>query len=588
MKMIRAASDLRIDILMLLTLLSGVLIQSVLFLFDVKCSGIPMWLTFLCTTAILAMTSVRRCIFFLALTFVLLILTTFTFSYTGTDVMNYHFPMQDLIRCGWNPVYVAKAEDFKAVLGGRTLSLVHTLFLPRMTALCGALVGASTGLFVADSFLSYALVASLCASSYVFAKRVMGAERNVAMLFSFAIVCTTKFTAFLSGYVDYVSYASLMLTLFGGCMYALEKRNEDLVLMILGMAIASLAKTTGLVVSVMFAVALLPFPWRDKRFYAAGGIVLGLVLVVGCSPLVTSWVHYGCPLYPTMSLSVEHPVIDITSDFTGNEDAMRMGYVARSCYAWVSPSITTKVCALIYGQPHFHPVFDVCGGVAGFGTAFRFLLGLSVLALLFSKKNSVTLLCVFVFLTTLVTPLKYVGFPRYFLQVWAIPPLAIFNFVTAPVLHGRNEWLGRTLKIAALTIPVSIAALCFLRSLAFYGRSIAIEDARQKTLENMKQDSDTWCLSSKWQNTYSLTRRLDAAGIKWKRKEDADKTCPMMSYDGKYLWATAVKDARQEAEIYEQRFPIADSVGMLVRFPWRRAFSSFPRPLLFAVREVSK
>ena len=491
--------------------------------------------------------------------------------------MDYHFPMQDLLRRGWNPVRVATIEDFHQLLGGLTASETHTLFLPRLNALCGALVGLSTGLFVADAFLNCVLVLVLLATAYDFAQRVWRQGRAMSMLFAFSLTFTTKLTSFLYGYVDYITYAGIMVMLMSAALYFLERKTFDLLLISVAVVVSTLAKSTGLVVSVLLCLCMLPFLWKDRRYWCFCAAAAFYVVVVGYSPLITSWINYGCPLYPTMSWSLSHPAIDITADFTGNADALRMGYVARSLYAWVSPSATVKLCSIVYGNPDFNPVFTVFGGVDGFGSGFRVLLLASVIALIASKKNIVTAMCGFIFLTTLVTPLKYIGFSRYFPQMWAIPALALFNLAAFPCCNKvlGSHCVKSLFRILCIALPVTVAAFCALRTLAFGGRCLAIEASRQHALAEMKKISSKWRHDAAQQKTYALARRMCVAGIDCVVGENGESGLPSYSYDEAYMWAS-VEKAKDAAEAVHNEFFIVNSTGQILHFPWRKAFSSRP------------
>ena len=574
----------RVDVAVLFALLAGMFIQGSLFLVGISCSAWPMYVSFALVAGLIARQNRMALLKFVVLVGVCLVFTAYTFSYTGTDVMNYHFPMQDLLRHGWNPVMVATIEDFQQMIGEQSMLVIHTLFLPRLTALCGALVGAATGLYVADSFLNYVLVAVLLTTAYDFSRKFWKESPRFSALFAFSIVFTTKFTAFLSGYVDYVTYAGIIAMMLACALYLQEKRGADLAIFAMMLAISALAKTTGLVIGVLLCGLLMICLWKDKRFWMACLAVALYVAVVGFSPLFTSWIHYGCPLYPTMSFSAAHPPIDITDDFSGNADALKMGYLTRSIYAWVSPWLAIKLGSIIYDTPDFNPVFTVCGGVAGFGALFRVLLLASAIALLMSKKNVVTGICGFILLTTLITPLKYVGFSRYFLQVWAIPPLALFNLAAAPNFELPNKRWRNALKVAAIIVPVCVASLCALRTLAFNGRCFAVESARQAALCQLKSRSQKWCTNGICFNSYSFARRMQVEGLEY--DYDASRnysvengsTTPCLSYDKQYMWAT--EDAtRAEAVSVDKEFFIADSPGRLLAFPWFKAYTRIPHVL---------
>ena len=572
----------RVDVALLLALLLGVFIQGCLFLVGIACSPWPMWISFSAVAIILAISDRRKALAFCALVLACLFLTAFSYSYTGADTMDYHFPMQDLLRRGWNPVRVATIEDFHQLLGGLTVSEIHTLFLPRLNALCGALVGLSSGLFVADAFLNYVLVLVLLATAHDFAHRVWHQGRFMSMLFAFSLTFTTKLAAFLYGYVDYITYAGIMIMLMSAALYFLERKVFDLLLLSVAIVVSTLAKTTGLVVSVLLCACMLPFLWKDRRCWCFWAASAFYVVIVGCSPLITSWINYGCPLYPTMSWSLSHPVIDITADFTGNADALRMGYVARSLYAWVSPAATVKLCSLVYDNPNFNPVFTVFGGVDGFGSGFRVVLLASVIALVASKKNIVTAMCGFIFLTTLVTPLKYVGFSRYFPQIWAIPALALFNLAAFSCCNKffGNHCVKSLFKISCIALPVMVAAFCALRTLAFGGRCLAIEASRQRALAELKTISGWWRHDGEQKRTYTLARRMGVAGIDCVVGSEGEPGLPSYSYDEQYMWAS-VEKAGDAAEAVHNEFFIVNSAGQILRFPWRKAFTSCPSILWY-------
>ena len=576
----------RPEVAVLTALLSGVAAQSLLFLGGVGCSPYPIWLSFAGMTIFLGVIRWKSMIAFVAVSAVLLLLTAYTFSYTGIDVVQYHFPMQDLIRRGWNPVKVATIDVFKELIGVHSLFIYHTLFLPRINALCGALVASAAGLYVGDAFLNYTMVLVLLSVSFSFARKQWLACRFMAFLFSLSIVSTTKITAIFTGYVDYLTYAGEMTALFSAAMYMKERTKGDLILLVMGSWVASLSKTTGLVVCSLAWMALVPWLRRDKCFwFGCVAFAMGLI-VMGFSPLVTSWIHYGCPLYPTMSFSSVHPAIDITPDFSGNADALSMGYLARFCYAWISPRLALKCCALWHGNPDFNPIFTVAGGVGGFGGVFRFLLMTGVVALFFGKRlDVVTAICAFLVATSVITPLKYVGYSRYFPQMWAIPVLALFNFAYTPRWNLRVGW-NVAFKFAVVALPVAIAFLCLIRSFAFYGRSLAFERARQESLEKMKTISVRWRSEGICFNSYSLSRRFESAGLAYdaeasKYSDDSiNATIPVFSYDWENLW-TSADDAKAETKDIDDRFPIADSVSSLLHFPWKQAYGYIPKVLMY-------
>lgn len=297
--------------------------------------------------------------------------------------------------------------------------------------------------------------------------------------------------------------------------------------------------------------------------------------MIGASPYVTSSVNYKSPFYPALSLSAKYPAIDLTGDFNGNADAMEMGYLARTSYAWFSKSLTEKVCSILYGKPDFAPEFYVCRGCEGFGAFFRVSMVASLVALALSKKNLATCICLYLVATTFLAPLKYIGFARYFLQIWAVPVVAMFNFASCPKARFRR------IRFAAPVLPVLAAAFCFLRTLAMYGRTIAIEAARQDEIGRLAKISPVWRTDGIAEDSYTLSRRLHIAGIEYDldaSRAPSDGECPTLSYSRKHMWIS-IDDAYGAGEAIYNEYPIADSPKALLEFPWRKAYSNFPSPL---------
>lgn len=269
---------IRADIALLATLVAGMFMQGILFLAGVPVSPYPMWLSFCAISATLAWLDRKLFVVYILEAFVCLLLTAATFSYTGADVASCHFPMQDLLRNGWNPVYDSTIEQFADVTGEHTLASLHVLFMPRAVALCGALVGASTGLFAADSFLNYVLVLVLFQTACGFSRKYWENTPLVSALFAFSIVSTTKLAAMLSGYIDYVVYASAMAMAFSAALYLHKKQLADLVAFTLSLAVCCLAKPNGLAIGLFTMVCMMPFLRKDKRFMLSLGLAFALVV----------------------------------------------------------------------------------------------------------------------------------------------------------------------------------------------------------------------------------------------------------------------------------------------------------------------
>ncbi len=590
------AEHCRVDIALLAMLFLALLVQSLLFIFGVPCSPYPLWCSFAAVTVFIASYS-RACLFrFWGLAFICALFTAYTFPCMGWDVSYYHYPMQMLLRDGWNPVYCSVIEQFDDAYGALRFGKLHTLFLPHLNALCGALAGHSLGLHSGCAFFNCVYVVVLARVSYDFAREAWSCRTLSAVCFSLCVVSQTKLTSISAGMVDYLTFASLTVSLFSAVLWHLRRRGVDLTLLVMSMVICSLSKTTGLVSCVVLGVLLLSTNWRVKRVWLSAGAVAAMILVMGAHPLLTSWYHYGCPLYPTVSWSPDAPVINLTDDFVENPDAQLMGYPSRIVYAWISPELATRCCAWFYDKPAFSPVFTF---TRGYGLSFRCLLVASVVMMLCTKKNLIAGVIVVVFVLSNLCPLKYIGYPRYFPQIWLIPILSAYNFVYSEgwVRNRCPRVAFSFVKTALLAGFLVLAAFVMVRTAASYGRSLAWERIRQDELQRLRIARHSVTLPDT-PLQYALYRRLKHAGVRitpngakaalgYSFRADSvrsdliernDKGEPTLFFYWQELLASdrSLEDVIKECN---QRYPACESPREVLRFRWRDAFVPLPKPL---------
>ena len=519
----------------------------------------------------------KRAILYLLLIGSCAIATAYTFSYVGTDAQNYHFPMQYLLRHGWNPVFDSTIEKFSALAGDAQLAIYHALFLPKFSALCGAIAASAFGLFSGDGFLGYVLIISLLSFAFKFARQYWCASVAWAVMFAAALTFSTKITSFLAGQVDYSTYASFCVTMMSLVLYIRDRRLQDLALFFVASSVCMSSKTTGILSCFVLIVMMLPKWYRRGEFWLTLLFLGMFVALVGASPLLTAWIQYGSPFYPSMSFDPRVGIVDITSDFTGNADALSMGYFSRICYAWISPRITVSLIRLFENNPAFNPVFTVCGGVAGPGLWFNMLLLLSALLLVFSKKNIVTWLCLVIFVSSNFAPLKYIGYGRYFPQIWAILPFAVLNFVCEPnsaMWKKTPAYLKRVGLIGLGAVLMIFAGLSFARTIAYQCRMLVQENLRQNLIaqfagyQNVKVDG--------WSYRFTNVARFRQAGMKLVKSNDG-KVDTVMQPD------SALPCYDTHPEFYEELnrdFPICDSIpSLFCKFHWIDVLSRMPNVL---------
>ncbi len=560
----RSSCVARMEILLLGALALGLFISCVGFFFGKTCSREPMMIGFTCAFLGAWLHSWQNAVKFVLLAGFILIATIFTFSYTGTDAVNYHYPMQRLLIEGWNPVFQSSIEKFRGLSADGSFSLYHTLFLPKVSALCGALIACMTGLFSGDAFLGYTLILALWRASSRFAVIEWNCSCWVGYAFASMIAFSSKITSFLAGQVDYTAYAAFVLGLFAFLTWRKSRMSCDLILSALGLSFSMLAKSTGMTCGVVAIVIGGIWMHRSMTYYRMLLAVAIFVLIVGASPLLTAWIQYGSPFYPSMTFDPHVQVVDITSDFVGNADGESMGYLSRIVYAWFSKSLAVKGCALWHGKPDFAPEFYVCGGVGGFGTWFRLLMFGSVVAFACSRKNEVFYLALFIFFSANFAPLKYIGYARYFSQIWIVPFLAVFNLMYVPLPSLTN--MMRRMRIVMIMGGLLFVSLFAVRTLAYQGRSWAIENERQRRFDSLKEKSVEWRLPST--ATYTFRKRVEAAGIKATHRPDA----PMLNYNPQFLMPDEDVSVTRE-------FPLCDSSAQLLHFPWIKSCSQIPKSL---------
>ena len=457
----------------------------------------------------------KRGVAYVALLAACTVLTMFTFSYSGYDTQTYHLPMQRLLRQGWNPVFDSTVEKFYPLVEGTHLWFYHTLFLPKFHQLCGAIVSSAFHLFIGDAFLGYVLIACLFATSLKVARRYWNVGAWVGVLFACGLTFPPTVMYVLYGFVDYSSYASFCTAALSLVLYRNGRELSDLVLFVVAACICMTTKTTGILCIGLLVLLTLPLLWARTAYWHAL-LALGLlVAVVGASPLLTAWIQYGSPFYPSMTFNPEVPVVDIACDFdlTANADALSMGYLSRICYAWVSPKLTVAAIRLLEGNTGFSPVFEVAGcGVAGIGLWFNILLLVSVVLLVASRKNLVTWLCVIIFVSSNFAPLKFIGFERYFPQIWAIFPLAVMNFVgmgAGAAAASRMKALCTVVAVGFMVVLACLSGMFLSRFVRSFGGGMVLEGVRQRLISSLPKSikvDDSYF-------RYTIVQRFRQAGI---------------------------------------------------------------------------
>lgn len=202
--------------------------------------------------------------------------------------------------------------------------------------------------------------------------------------------------------------------------------------------------------------------WWIVRLALCAGLLGGGLLWICASPYLTSWLHYGHPLYPAYTVDEERfPAYDITYDFKlRNEDAAAMGHVGYFCNAFVSPVLTRAYYVWKLEKPDFRPYCETWGQGNPKGRGFDSPVSVSTrtalvvaVVLVFVLGGPWTRfvggLCV---LTLFFLPTQYIGYVRYTPWVALLGGLAAGTTV---------DWLRRFVPRCRLGIVVGIGCIAY-------------------------------------------------------------------------------------------------------------------------------
>ena len=564
-----------VRVLLLALPLLAMSIQTGLFLVGRTCSPFPMWIAFAACSLLALAAHWKRMVRFWGLVLLALLLGAYTFAYCGIDTDICHIPMQLLLREGWNPVFDSTLEKFGTVVDIPLVSVYHTLFMPKTAAFCGALAAQATGLWECSAFLGYLLLFAMSRTAFVFAGRLWGCGRWGGLLFAVSVSVTSTMTRMLEGPNDFHWYAALVTALLSLVLYHRDRNPRDCLLAVMASAICATVKSAGLANVVLLWGAF----WlcSRKRGEPCRGLpaVTLLVLWIGISPLVTSWIQYGSPLYPAATFDPKIEPADVTDDFRANADGERMGHLARFVHGWISPALAKKACALWYRKADFDPVFFVRNGVGGL-KSLNVLFCLGIVLLLLARKNPVTLAGLWIVLTLICYPVKYIGFLRYFPHAWLVVPLGIYQFCRFPPGWLRR-WppAERALRISLYSVLGAVSLAYCLNVFAFQWRCMTIEGRMQELLASYRETGTTVEIPCNAQRGYAVSKRLACGNVDHvvgrRKMENFDEDTSFPRYKEYFLtyWR------------YLGEYPVCNTPANLLRFKWLDLFRHFPHPLFY-------
>ncbi len=473
----------RLACLLLLQLVSGYALACAGFLLGVPVGGWQFVLSAAVAVGFGFASSLRTGWTLLALNALALLLTAFTFSYVHCDASICHVPMAHFLSDGWNPVRGATLETVRHYYAAhgladiRTFDALHVLVNPKFSQILAAQVQSVTGLFSAAGHPLWISLFALALTAWRFARTEWSASRLLAGAFA-AILCVNPivFEPSLRGLVDFTTYAALTTGALTLLLWRTAHRLDDLVLFFAAMAIALVNKFTGVWCAVLLLVTAAILGRREKAMrwaFLAFAAALLLLLVL---PYGTALWHHGTPFWPAQTVRPEDALLpNLTDDFIPtNADGLKMGFLARTVYAWVSKDLALWACRLYHAMPAFDPQWDYFHHVSGVNGFFCVLLWTPVVLAFFVRRNAVTLLAGVLLVSCFVLPVKYIGCARYVAHIFAAAVLLWFNFIFAVSGRGRRPLQGAAVLAAAVFLGYGILAfLAQLRDEGVRQRNLA-------------------------------------------------------------------------------------------------------------------
>ena len=480
--------EMRLEAFLVLQLLLGFGLSNACFLIGCSLHAWHFWASFAAVTGLAFWYSRKAGLWMIGLNFLMLLLTFYTFTYVHVDASICHLPISHFLEDGWNPVTESSVEAVRARFAGRGVSeakdflAYHIIAAPKFSQILAAQMQSAFGLFSAGGYALWFMCFALAISGYRFSTSVFRAGRRTSAVFA-ALLCSNTIIAeaCFSGLVDYVAYSAIAIAAMSLRMWLDTKSRIDLY-MFFGCAVVAVAtkmNSLACVALLLISAAVIGRKEKDMRF---GLLVFLAALAFFCViPYWASAWRYGSPFYPAHSFRADVPTMDLTSDFIGNEDANRMGYVARMVYAWVSKPLAVWGCRIWYSVDGFDPQWKWEFLSGGQGWMFSLVLWSGALLSLFINRNRTTLIAWILLLAFLLVPVKYIGYSRYANFVFFVIAVLWFNIVFSLPARMRQAAIS-VLAVFALN-QAYVCASTFLRQ-------VRDEGIRQRNIDTVAEFRD--------------------------------------------------------------------------------------------------
>lgn len=549
--------------LLLLTVMIPALLTMLGFFFGFGVSGWIFWLGIGLSVVLAGMHSVKRAVEQTLVLALACVGASCIFAYTSWDSAICHWPLSYAMSSGWNPVLGATDAQLASVVGKGTCSAVHMLCAPKFPTLCSALAMKGLGLFVGIGFLHVVLFAALFEVANRFFRMELGA--SVIMSVMAAVLVSLPLELMrqtMQGYVDYCRYTTFLIGVFSYFLWRKSGLLRDLALFMLGMVVAACCKSGALLWLIIALVVTSTMHFRDSRYRRMLVVSAAVFVILGFSPYMTEWIHNGSPFYPAHTYDSGKQIIDLCADqispTTRNAAALRMGWLSRVVFAWISPDLAIAGCRWWYSDPSFAPVFK-SPYVNGLSTGFVYWIWFCLVALFLFRNRAVKAFCMIVVLIVLLLPTRCIGFYRYTPEIVVLPPLCLMALAYSSRGPAR---IGKPLKIAVGAVLAYMCLYALLYTSAWFGLQLGLEGVRQTAFAKMSEKCSRGILAKNLNPKLRLvcSRRISASGIACsgdgREKGQVFQFAPPATFDLGLIPAVDVKTSKMKLDEQIRKRPI--------------------------------
>ena len=498
--------EMRLEAFLVLQLLLGFGLSNACFLIGFSLHAWHFWASFAAVIGLAFRHSRRAGLWMIGLNLLMLVLTFYTFTYVHVDASICHLPISHFLEDGWNPVTESSVEAIRARFADRGLHEIndfpvyHIIAAPKFSQILAAQMQSAFGLFSAGGYALWFMCFTLAIVAYRFSSSVFRAERWISSVFA-ALVCSNTIIAEACfwGLVDYAAYSAIAISAMSLRMWLESKSRIDLYMFFacVVIAVATKMNTLACVLLLLVTAAILGRKEKDMR---SGLLIFAASLAFFCViPYWASAWRYGSPFYPAHSFRADVPTVDLTNDFVGNDDANRMGYIARMVYAWISRPLAVWGCKNWYSLDGFDPQWRWAFLSSGLGWMFSLMLWSGAVLSLFINRNRTTLVAWALMLAFLFVPVKYIGYSRY----------ANFTFFVIAVLWFNigSAMPARMRYVAAFVVAV-FACNRVYECGSLFMRQVRGEGIRQRNISQIATSRD-YCFEKPLENwEYVVKNRL--------------------------------------------------------------------------------